>query len=86
VSHAYLRLVDDVTGTAPSSHRILQDMLDFGSDIKTDSATKSKGRKRKFVIAQSDDEDIKDEENDYEILDEEVLCVLLGLNENIGSC
>jgi hypothetical protein len=25
VSHAYLRLVDDVTGNAPSSHRILQD-------------------------------------------------------------
>jgi hypothetical protein len=61
-------------------------MLDFGSDIETDYATESKGRKRKFVIAQSDDEDIEDEENDYEILDEEALCVLLGLNENMGFC
>jgi hypothetical protein len=55
-------------------------MIDFGSNIETASATESKGRKRKIVIAQSDDEDIKDEENDYEILDEEVLHVLLGLN------
>jgi hypothetical protein len=61
-------------------------MMDFGSDIETDSATESKGRKRKLFIAQSEDEDIKDEENDYEILDEEVLCVLLGLNENMGFC
>jgi hypothetical protein len=59
-------------------------MIDFGRDIETDSATESKGKKRKFVIALSDDEDIEDEENDYEILDEEVLCVLLGLNENMG--
>jgi hypothetical protein len=46
-------------------------MIDFGRDIETDSATESKGKKRKFVIALSDDEDIEDEENDYEILDEE---------------
>jgi hypothetical protein len=45
-------------------------MIDFGSDIKTYSATERKGRKRKLVIAQSDDGDIEDEENDYEILDD----------------
>jgi hypothetical protein len=58
-------------------------MIYFGSDIETDSATEIKGRKIKFIIAQSDDKDIEDEENDYGILDEEVLCVLLGLNENM---
>jgi hypothetical protein len=61
-------------------------MIDFGSDIETDCATESKGRKRKFVIAQSDEEDIEDEDYDYEIMDKEVLCVLLGLNENVGFC
>jgi hypothetical protein len=45
-------------------------MIHFGREIETDSATESKGRKRKFVIAQRDDKDIEDEENDYEILDE----------------
>jgi hypothetical protein len=59
-------------------------MIYFGSDIETDSATEIKGRKRKFVVAQSDVKDIEDGENYYEILDKEVLCVLLGLNENMG--
>jgi hypothetical protein len=59
-------------------------MIDFGSNIETDSTTESKGRKRKLAIAQSDNEDIEDEENYYERFDEEVLCVLLGLHENMG--
>jgi hypothetical protein len=36
----------------------------------------------------SDDENLIDdeqEENDYEVLDEEVLSVLLGLNENMSD-
>jgi hypothetical protein len=37
-------------------------------------------KKEKFIVAQSDEEDIEDEENDYEILDEELLCVLLGFS------
>jgi hypothetical protein len=54
------------------------------NNIETDSAIERKGRNIKFIVAQIDDKDIKDEENDYEILDEEVFCVLLGLNENMG--
>jgi hypothetical protein len=36
----------------------------------------------------SNDEDLDDdeiEENDYEVLDKEVLCVLLGLTENMST-
>jgi hypothetical protein len=42
------------------------------------------GRKRKFVIVRSDNEDIgveEEEVNHYEILDEEGLSVLLRLTE-----
>jgi hypothetical protein len=76
------------TATTKSTRTTLSPltMIDFGSNIGTHSTTESKGRKRKFVIAQSDDEDIEDEENDYEILDEEVLCVLLGIDENMEFC
>jgi hypothetical protein len=63
-------------------------MLDFGSDIEQVPETEMRGRKRKYVIVGSDDENLIDdeqEENDYEVLAEKVLSVLLGLNENIGE-
>jgi hypothetical protein len=47
-----------------------------------------RGRKRKYTIVGSDDENLIDdeqEENDYEVLDEEVLSLLLGLNENMSD-
>jgi hypothetical protein len=41
--------------------------------------------KRKIIIVRSDDNeiDVKEEENDYADLDEEVLNVLLGLKHNM---
>jgi hypothetical protein len=89
ISRAYLRLVDRHTGGAPSSRRIIQDcekwvrsMLYF-SDLETEENV---SRKRNNIMMHSDDEDmdIGQEENDYELLDEEVMSVLLGLTENMA--
>jgi hypothetical protein len=62
-------------GTSPLT------MLDFGSDIEQEPETEIRGRNEKYVMVGSEDEQ---EENDYEVLDEEVLSVLLGLNENMS--
>jgi hypothetical protein len=58
-------------------------MLDF-SDLET--VEENVSRKRNMVIVNSDDEymDVGAEENDYELLDEEVMSVLLGLTENMA--
>jgi transposase len=57
-------------------------MLYF-SDLETEENV---SRKRNNIMMHSDDEDmdIGQEENDYELLDEEVMSVLLGLTENMA--
>jgi hypothetical protein len=63
-------------------------MLDFGSDIKKEPETEMRGKKRKYFIVGSDDENLindEQEEKDYEVLDEEFVSVLLGLNENMSD-
>jgi hypothetical protein len=47
-----------------------------------------RGRKRNYVIVGSDNKNLIDDEqevNDYEVLDEEVLSVSLGVNENMSD-
>jgi hypothetical protein len=58
-------------------------MLEF-SEIESDNEEREMvSNNRKFVIVQSDDDeiDVEEEENDYADLDEEVLNVLLGLKK-----
>jgi hypothetical protein len=69
-------------GTSPLT------MLDFGSDIEQEPETETRGRNEKYVMVGSDDENLIDDEqekNDYQVLSEEVLSVLLGLNENMSD-
>jgi hypothetical protein len=58
-------------------------MLYF-SDLET--VEENVSRKRKNFMMHSDDEDVDvgQEESDYELLDEEVVSVLLGLTENMA--
>jgi hypothetical protein len=58
-------------------------MLDF-NDLET--VEENVSRKRNMVIVNIDDEDmdVRAEANDYELLDEEVMSVLLGLTENMA--